>query len=202
MREQGLLLMVAEDISAREKAACRIAAQQTRRIVAQTYHDIDKQIARFADDLVTQFAPATVAGYWPIRDEVSPLRLMMALKHAGCHLCLPETGAPHTPLTFRAFGSEAELVDGPYKTKQPPPTADILLPHLILTPLLAFDKQGYRLGYGGGFYDRTLAALDAEGHSCIAVGIAYDEQEVPQVPIGPYDRRLTGILTNSGLYLA
>ena len=50
-----------------------------------------------------------------------------------------------------------------------------LNPHLILTPLLAFDKQGYRLGYGGGFYDRTLAALEAEGHSCISLGIAYDE---------------------------
>ena len=194
--------MEAVEISETEKAACRIAAQQMRAIAAQKNHDIDKKIARFADDLMARFAPASVAGYWPIRDEVSPLRLMAALKHAGCHLCLPETGAPQTPLTFRAFGSEAELVDGPYKTKQPPPTADILLPHLILTPLLAFDKQGYRLGYGGGFYDRTLAALEAEGHSCISLGIAYDEQEVQHVPIGPYDRQLTGILTNSGLYLA
>ena len=140
--------MAAEEISETEKPACRIAAQQMRAIAAQKNHDIDKKIARFADDLMARFAPASVAGYWPIRDEVSPLRLMAALKHAGCHLCLPETGAPQTPLTFRAFGSEAELVDGPYKTKQPPPTANIVLPHLILTPLLAFDKQGYRLGYG------------------------------------------------------
>jgi len=130
--------MAAEEISETEKPACRIAAQQMRAIAAQKNHDIDKKIARFADDLMARFAPASVAGYWPIRDEVSPLRLMAALKHAGCHLCLPETGAPQTPLTFRAFGSEAELVDGPYKTKQPPPMAPIKQNSLRLQQIFSY----------------------------------------------------------------
>ena len=70
---------------------------------------------------------------------------------------------------------------------------------MILAPLLAFDADCWRLGYGGGFYDRTLAALEAQGHSAYVIGIAYDEQQVEQVPTGQYDRALSAILTPSRL---
>ena len=74
-----------------------------------------------------------------------------------------------------------------------------MTPDVILAPMLAFDDEGWRLGYGGGFYDRTLAALRAGGRRVAALGIAYDGQVVDKVPTGPFDMRLDGVLTPSGL---
>ena len=151
---------------------------------------------------MTRFKPSIVAGFWPIHSELSPLPLMTALSQKGCHLCLPVTGDEGTPLIFRTYVTETELVDGPFKTKQPSSAAAIQCPDLILTPLLAFDRNGGRLGYGGGYYDRTFAALSQQGNAPISIGIAYDEQEVEKVPAGPFDHCLTAILTNTGLRLA
>lgn len=74
-----------------------------------------------------------------------------------------------------------------------------MLPTLVLVPMLAFDDRGYRLGYGGGFYDRSLAGLRERGGVVRAVGLAYDAQRVEVVPIGPYDARLDAVLTESRL---
>ena len=109
--------------------------------------------------------PRLVAGYWPIRSEIDPRPLLQALIREGCMLCLPSTPQEGLPLRFHSWSGEPdELVDGPYGTRQPDPILPEVLPDLVLAPLLAFDASCWRLGYGGGFYDRTLAAFDNRNH--------------------------------------
>ena len=83
-------------------------------------------------------------------------------------------------------------------TRQPASTAEALTPTFLLVPLLAFDRRGHRLGYGGGYYDRTLAALPG----AVALGIAHAAQELDEVPAGPEDARLAAIATEAGLVIA
>lgn len=142
---------------------------------------------------------AVVAAYMPIRSELSPLPLVAALVEHGVATAMPETPAPGNPLVFRRWAPGDDLVDGPYATKQPSTAADILTPSLVLAPMLAFDSGCRRLGYGGGFYDRTLGALRGAGRRVTAIGIAFDGQLVDKVPVGPYDVALDAVLTPSGL---
>ena len=137
-----------------------------------------------------------VAGYVPIRSEIDPMPLLEACAKAGCATCLPTTPKPGEALIFRAWQIGAPLVAGLYGTSEPPQDAPIRTPNLLLVPLLAFDRAGYRLGYGGGFYDRSLAGLRPRG--VVAIGIAYAGQEIPQVPRESHDAPLDGILTESG----
>ena len=137
-----------------------------------------------------------VAGYVPIRSEIDPMPLLEACAKAGCTTCLPTTPKAGEALIFRAWQIGAPLVAGLYGTSEPASDAPILTPNLLLVPLLAFDKAGYRLGYGGGFYDRSLAGLRPRG--VVAVGIAYAGQEIPQVPRESHDAPLDGILTETG----
>ena len=147
--------------------------------------------------------PQYVAGYWPIKTEIDPRPLMMALQLAGHRLCLPVTPEPGLPLTFHAWsGAAEELIEGPYNTYQPDPNLPVIQPDLVLAPLLAFDAGCWRLGYGGGFYDRTLAKFEADGHKAQLIGLAFAEQQVESVPTGRYDRQLNGIFTPDGLVLA
>ena len=201
-KKQVSCFMTAADALHTQKAILRTNAQKQRHLAAIDYPDAASQIADFADVVMTRFKPSIVAGFWPIHSELSPLYLMKALAQKGCQLCLPVTGNAGTALIFRAFITETDLVDGPFKTRQPTSAAPIQCPDIILTPLLAFDRNGGRLGYGGGYYDRTFAAFTKNGKAPISVGIAYDEQEVEQVPLGPFDHRLTAILTNTSLRLA
>jgi 5-formyltetrahydrofolate cyclo-ligase len=94
-------------------------------------------------------------------------------------------------LEVRAWAPGDALIDAAYGTRVPPESAAAVTPGLLLVPLLAYDERGYRLGYGGGFYDRSLAALS----SPIAVGCAYDAQAIDEVPTDDHDRRLDWIVT-------
>ena len=152
-----------------------------------------------ADQIIALFAPSIVAAYWPIRTELDPVMLLQSLMAKGTTACLPVTPEEGQPLRFHLWDGKAALEDGPYGTKQPSSSLPEVKPDVILAPLLAFDADCWRLGYGGGFYDRTLAALEAQGHNAHVIGIAYDEQQVEQVPTGQYDRALSAILTPSRL---
>jgi 5-formyltetrahydrofolate cyclo-ligase len=143
----------------------------------------------------------TVAGYWPIRDELDPRPLMAALAENGLMTALPTTPMAGKPLIFRHWQEGKPLIAGLYGTSEPPPEAPICTPKLLLIPMLAFDDKGFRLGYGGGFYDRSLASLRQNGAEIHALGLAYDSQRVAAIPTGPHDARLDGVLTVTGLYL-
>jgi 5-formyltetrahydrofolate cyclo-ligase len=146
--------------------------------------------------LEVPFVPdAVFAGYWPLPGEFDPRPLLHALAARG-HVCaLPVTVAPDAPLLFRRWEPSAPLQSGRYGISQPSPEAPEVVPDWLLVPLLAFDRAGFRLGQGAGYYDRTLAALRASGRPVQAVGLAFAAQEVAEVPRDDHDEPLDWIVT-------
>ncbi len=139
--------------------------------------------------------PGVVAAYYPVRSEFDCLPLLQRLASLGWRLGLPIIRGA-APLEFHEWTFGAPLRTGPFGIPAPV-DAPQLSPAIVLVPLLAFDARCYRLGYGGGHYDRTLAALRTRG-GVTAIGLAFASQEVPEVPVCPYDERLDWILTPSG----
>lgn len=140
---------------------------------------------------------AIVAAYWPMGPEIDVRPLLHALHARGQPLCLPVTPRRGQPLRFRRWAPGDPLGHGPMGTRQPIQGEEVT-PGWLLVPLLAFDRDGRRLGYGAGYYDRTLAALP----HAVAVGVAYAAQEVqdpPGVPAGPTDARLARVATELGV---
>ena len=135
-----------------------------------------------------------VAGYVRHGAEISPAAVLARLQAAGARLALPVTVAPDAPLVFRAWTSDADHVADAAGVRGPPPGAEELVPDLLIVPLVAFDRQGGRLGQAGGHLDRSLAALVAE-KPVFAIGLAYAGQEVARIPREEHDRRLDAILT-------
>ena len=140
-------------------------------------------------------AGVAVSGYWPIGSEIDCRPLLEALDGAGHGLGLPVVEAPGRPLLFRAWRPGDPLAKAGFGLSEPAPERPAVTPVLLLVPLLAFDRAGYRLGYGGGFYDRTLQRLRAVDPAPLAVGLAYAAQEVEAVPREPSDQRLDWIVT-------
>lgn len=139
-----------------------------------------------------------VSGFWPMRSEVDVRPLMAALRERGARLCLPAI-LDRTTIVFRELVRGEPLVDMGFGTLGPGPDAQELEPALMLVPLAAFDSRGHRIGYGAGYYDRAIARLQHNGHATRLVGIAFDCQEVPQVPDEAHDVIIPEILTESGL---
>ena len=139
--------------------------------------------------------PCVVSGFWPMAEELDIRPLMMELHNQGCELCLPVVVAKKQPLVFRAWRPGDPLESGVFGTLHPSPTRPVLEPDALIVPLLAVDEQGWRLGYGGGFYDRTLARLRTL-KQVTAMGVAFNAQIVPEVPHGPDDQPLDWLLTD------
>jgi 5-formyltetrahydrofolate cyclo-ligase len=139
--------------------------------------------------------PALVSGFWPIKEEIDIRPLMIELFNQGCQLALPVVQGKGQPVIFRAWRPGDPLEAGVFGTLQPSAKREVLQPDALIVPLLACDEEGWRLGYGGGFYDRTLAGLRAH-KKVTAIGVSFDAQLVPDVPHGPGDQRLDWLLTD------
>jgi 5-formyltetrahydrofolate cyclo-ligase len=150
---------------------------------------------RFLASVPLPPACAAISGFWSMGDEIDVRPLLAALDERGYRCCLPVTAGRGKPLVFRHWTRGLALVPGGFGTSVPPPDAAIAVPDLLIVPLLAFDRGGHRLGYGGGFYDRTLEALRERAHPHVAVGVAYAGQEVLTVPCHDGDQRLDWIVT-------
>lgn len=137
------------------------------------------------------FGDGPVAGYWAMRSEVDPARILAGLDERGLPLCLP--AIVEQRLVFRSWRPGEALVPGGFGTLVPPPSSPVVQPTVLLVPLAAFDRRGQRIGYGKGHYDRVLAALPG----CLSIGVAYGAQEVETVPVEPHDVPLDMIITES-----
>jgi len=135
-----------------------------------------------------------VSGFMPLKSEINPLPLMRKLAGQGARLALPIVAGRGKSLIMREWNFGEPLATGVWGIREPKPEAAMVDPDILLVPLLAFDRAGYRIGYGGGYYDLTLAQLRAR-KAVIAVGLAFATQEVPAVPTTPRDERLDLVLT-------
>jgi 5-formyltetrahydrofolate cyclo-ligase len=139
--------------------------------------------------------PGIVSGFLPYKSEITTVPLLNALRRLGWTTALPVVIAPGEPLVFRAWKPGDDLVPGVWDIPIPPATAAEVLPDVLLVPGLTFDRAGYRLGYGGGFYDRTLEKL-RKVKPITTIGVAYHAQMVEQVPRGAHDVRLDYVMTD------
>ena len=140
-------------------------------------------------------APGTiVSGFMPMKSEVNPLPLLQKLSGAGVRLALPRIVGRGHPLSMRAWEFGAPLERGQWGIREPRVDAPEVDPDILIVPLLVFDRDGYRLGFGAGYYDMTITALRARKTNT-AVGIAFAAQEVPAVPRTDRDARLDLVLT-------
>ena len=186
--------MISRDVSA-AKAALRAAALERRDALDPEWRaSASLQVAERALGLPELRDAFSVAGFWPIRSEVDPRPLMAALHDRGQALALPVVSDPH--LTFRAWLPGDPLVRRGFGLSEPPETAARMLPDVLLVPLACFDRRGARVGYGKGHYDRTLAALKANGR-VVAIGLAFSGQEVESAPVSVHDEPLDIVVTEA-----
>lgn len=178
------------------KAAARTAAYARRKaaFAARTDHD-----HLFLNDVLSAHRGAVLAGYMPMRTEIDCLPAMAAHLAAGQGglVGVPVIPGAAQPLRFHEWRPGAPMIAGEFGALIPDGTAE-LVPWVLIVPLLAFDRRGYRLGYGGGFYDRTLEGLRARG-PVTAIGFAFAAQEMDEVPTEPTDQPLDLIVTEGGV---
>lgn len=144
---------------------------------------------------ITPFAPQVIAAYMPIRTEIDVLPAMHTLHGLGHRIAVPVIVGNGLPLSFKEWTPQSEMINGPFGAAIPA-NGDWLMPDLLITPLIAYNVDGYRLGYGGGFYDRSLELLRAK-RPTIAVGFGYAGQE-GEVPVEETDQRLDAMVTEDG----
>lgn len=175
------------------KAEARQAAFARRKDAhAQRNEDAHHYLAQLLGGLKDQ----VIAGYMPIRTEINPLPVMTALA-ADNIVAVPVIQGEGLPLEFSRWYPDGALRDGPFGA-QVPQVDDYVTPNIVIVPLVAFDQKGGRLGYGGGFYDRTLERLRAAGQ-VKAYGFAYAAQEAENLPLEPTDQPLDAIVTQNGI---
>jgi len=142
--------------------------------------------------------PRLLAGYAPIKGEVDLIPLLEQLREQGIAIALPISDKESRILPFRQWQQTDMLAPDAYGVPAPPPSSPTGVPDLIMVPLLAFDSTGFRLGYGGGYYDATLAHYRTHHPLTRFWGVAYSWQQVDVIPREPHDQPLDGIITEQG----
>ncbi|NQW01766.1 MAG: 5-formyltetrahydrofolate cyclo-ligase [Rhodospirillales bacterium] len=180
-----------------EKRSLRVTALEKRHgLVAGGATDAGERLTANVIGLVQRFAGShRVSGFLPIGDEIDLEPALYQLGQQGLTTCLPVVVKKDQPLIFREWKRGDGLASGPLTTRHPLESAAACTPDIVLVPLLAFDLEGYRLGWGGGFYDRTLAALKSHDKTLVAIGIGFDGQQVDRVPADGHDVAVDWIVT-------
>jgi 5-formyltetrahydrofolate cyclo-ligase len=142
-----------------------------------------------------------IAGFMPIGDEADIRLLFEMYSESGNKICLPVVTAADEAMDFRQYIRGDELIENPkYKFLEPKAERPTLSPNIIITPLLGFDDNGYRLGYGGGFYDRTFRQLYNLGE-ILTVGVAFECQKITEIPVDKFDEKLDCVVTEKQVYV-
>ncbi|HRD76811.1 MAG TPA: 5-formyltetrahydrofolate cyclo-ligase [Hyphomicrobiaceae bacterium] len=184
------------------KKALRVKAEEARRaVLAREGTEIARRIAAHGLDCLGSDArpgPETiVSGFMSMPGEIDTAPLMRWLRAEGYRLAMPAMVGKGAPLTFRSWSPDDVMGKGRWGIAEPLPDKPVVFPAILIVPLLAFDRRGGRLGYGGGYYDRTLASLRRRGR-ITAIGLGLDELEVDAVPRLDYDEPIDWVLTESG----
>lgn len=181
-----------------QKSAQRIAALARRDAIPAAAREAAAASIAMCDFPVGVARGAIVAGYAPMRSELDPRPLMLRLAAEGATLALPVVTGRDVPLTFRKWVPGDALVAAAFGMQEPGDEAEPVVPDILLVPLAAFDRAGHRIGYGAGYYDRTLTALRGR-KAVVAIGLAFAAQETEKIPADSHDARLDLILTEAGV---
>ncbi len=178
------------------KRALRALAGERRRLASAAGPDAAEAVKNNFLTAIDIPERCAVAGYWPIDAELD-VRPLFAALHARGHACaLPVVTGRGQRLVFRAWAPGSRLAVAAFGVMVPADDAPEVVPRVVLTPLLSFDDRGFRLGWGGGYYDRTLAALRAAA-PVLAVGVGFAAQRVERVPAALHDQRLDWVVTEA-----
>lgn len=175
------------------KAAARKAAFARRKTA---FEGRPPAQSAYLSEVLAGYRGVPLAGYMPIRTEINPL---VAMAEAAAHgpVGVPVIQGAGLPLEFSRWEPDGALKDGPFGAKVPV-VDDYFEPEIVIVPLVAFDATGGRLGYGGGFYDRTLERLRAK-RATLAIGFAFDAQEAEALPLEATDQPLDMMITENGI---
>lgn len=191
--------MTDQPLNAR-KAALRSRMLERRAALAAGIGETAAEaVAGHVATLLQALPESVVSAYWPLDGELDPRPCLSRLAAAGHTLALPRMRGRDVPLAFHRWHPDDPLIEGGFKVMEPPADAPMVHPAVVLTPLLAFDEQGRRLGYGKGFYDRTLAGLRARAPGTLAIGLGFAAQEVDEVPADNSDERLDAVVSEEGV---
>lgn len=183
MRARMIALRHEMGVEARARAAVALA-RHLDAFLAARFHDLRGR---------------TISVYWPIKAELNLRFWFTALHEAGAILALPVVETRGAALIFRRWTPETRLVKGQWKVPVPDGAADILAPEITLAPLVGWDGAGYRLGYGGGYFDRTLAAATPRP---LAIGVGLQAARLHGIHPQPHDIPMDAIITEAGLQAA
>jgi len=179
------------------KAALRLKARASRAaILDSTRSGAAKAVADHFADAVALQSTQCVAGYWRIKDEMDCQPILIRLMDSGQPVCLPVVMGDGEPIEFRLWEDGTPLYEAGFGTLAPSELAPRVVPDIVIMPLLGFDARGTRLGYGGGYYDRTLEHLSTRP---LLVGLAFAAQEMDNIPHEAHDVPLDLVVTEKGI---
>ena len=178
-----------------DKSSARAAAFARRKAA---HEGAGGAVAGYLSEVLAGYRGVPLAGYMPMRTEIDPIA---AMEEAAAHgpVGVPVIIGAGQPLKFREWSPDAAMIKGEFGALIPE-SGDWMTPEILIVPLVAFTRAGGRLGYGGGFYDRTLEGLRAQ-RATLAIGFAYAAQEDPDLPLEPTDQPLDMIVTEEGVIL-
>jgi len=185
-----------DDLRAWRKQLRETLLAQRLALPSETLRTYREAIDRHLERSFPNLARGVVALCWPYKNEHDARFVARRLRRAGAVTALPVVVAPRTPLVFREWHPGVALARGVYDIPYPRDSREVV-PDSVLLPMIAFDDAGYRLGYGGGFFDRTLAALTRRPH---VIGIAYELGHVPTIYPQEWDVPVDFVVTERGVY--
>lgn len=190
----------AEDVARWRKAErARLRAERGGLSVAERQAvsaALCEALATFLRERFGDLRGRVLSGYWPIKGEPDLRPVLEALHRQGVRVALPLVEVKQAPLVFRRWTPETRLVRGDWNIPVPPPEAEVVVPEIALAPVMGWTRDAYRLGYGGGYFDRTLAALSPRPFT---IGIGFQSARLETIFPQPHDIRLDVILTETGL---
>lgn len=188
---------MADEAFEEAKAALRREAHAIRAGLSEEDRaDAAKAVAQHFFESIAYAPEDVIAGYWRIRDELDCQPILIRLMDSGQKVLLPVVQGDEQPLDLRVWEADAPLYEAGFGTLAPSDLAPRAAPDVVLMPLLGFDNQGTRLGYGGGYYDRTLAVLPKKP---MLIGLAFAAQELSFVPREDHDVPLDAVVTENGV---
>ncbi|MDF1586716.1 5-formyltetrahydrofolate cyclo-ligase [Marinimicrococcus flavescens] len=188
-----------EAIIIKRKAELRALLRRKRAVLDP--EDARRRSRAAAERLWEVIGPAEgpVSVFWPLRREIDTLPVIEKLLDRDSRVLLPRQAGPGLPLVLHVWRRGEPLLEGGFGVLEPLESAPVEEPRVVVVPLLGFDEEGRRLGYGGGFYDRTLERLRDMGLRPVVVGYAFELQAVPEVPVDDHDQRLDYLVTESAV---